>query len=133
MIDPNPRQRAKGDLERARPVDSPQIWIGREPALDLAFDLENVLPAPIQPEGLGENDEVLMPVELPDCFMIAGARAIEIGNEPEIAQAAGNSGAVVTAPVDGCSGIESGIEQGKMVSQNFGGQVLEVRMVGSAS
>src|SRR5439155_21422065 len=71
MPEPCPRERAKGHLQRARPVDSPQKRIRVQPALHLPECLVEILPPTGQPERLRQQREVLVSVQFPDHLVVA--------------------------------------------------------------
>src|SRR5207249_5873412 len=73
VVDPDPGQRAKRDLQRAGPVHSTQIGICGQPVDQLAFDLLQKFPASAQPERLRQHNQMLMAIELPDRLVIAYA------------------------------------------------------------
>src|SRR4029077_6081375 len=74
VINPEPGERAESDFERAGPVDAAMEGVLLDPALDLAADLIEAVGA----AHLGEHDQVLMAVELPDDLVIPGARGVEV-------------------------------------------------------
>src|SRR6266568_8980822 len=84
VVDPHPRKGAKGDLESARPVDPALKRVLLEPAFELALDLVEEILALGQQVGLSQQDQVLMAVELPNCFVVAGLGGVEIGNAAEV-------------------------------------------------
>ena len=71
--EPDPGKRPEGHLQRARPVDSAQERVGIQPTLHLAEGFVEVLAAPGQEKRLCQEREVLVTVQLPDRFVIAGS------------------------------------------------------------
>src|SRR5882762_2962117 len=84
MINPNPGERAERYLEGARPVDAALERILFEPALDLRADFEWVLFCSRQRIRLPQQNQVLVPVQLPYEFMVSHGGKIQIGNAPEV-------------------------------------------------
>ena len=60
-----------GQFEHARPVDACRRWVGRQPALQLFDETLSVFRLPGQPVGPAEREPVLVPIQLPDDFVIA--------------------------------------------------------------
>src|ERR1035437_2680025 len=102
---PVPGESAEGHLQGAGPVDSPQEWVGIQPALDLAEGFVQVLAAASQEERLCQEREVLVTVQFPDHFVIADSREVQIGRAPKVRRAARHPMQVVAPPVDHGSGI----------------------------
>ena len=70
-------------FEHARPVGADERWVGGEPVVQLP--LERVVEARLAGECVRPREEqpVLMPVELPDHFVVAGG-GIEIGHRSPV-------------------------------------------------
>ncbi len=87
MVDPDPRQRPERDLQRARPIDSALKRIPGDPALELRANLIQVRGVAGQQVRLRKNHQVLMPVQLPNDFVIARPapypRKARAGNRPD--------------------------------------------------
>src|SRR5215472_5379242 len=100
MKDPEPGKRAKGHLQRARPVDTAHVWVDRNPIFDLALDFrEKHLPA-AQALGLREQNQVLVTIHFPHYFVIADASEIQIGNAAEIGDIRFDATHIIAAPSD---------------------------------
>ena len=80
---PEPRQAPEREFEHARPVGADERWVGGEPVVQLP--LERVVEARLAGECVRPREEqpVLMPVELPDHFVVAGG-GIEIGHRSPV-------------------------------------------------
>src|SRR5271165_4841594 len=77
---PDPRQRSKGNFKRAGPVDSSLEWVVRPPMFQLANNLITVNGPAGHDECLGQQDQVLMAVDLPNPLVIAGSLGIDVGH-----------------------------------------------------
>src|SRR5579863_7612646 len=100
VIDPDPGESAESDFERAGPIDPALKRVLREPAFQFAFDLrEKLLPARKQ-ICLGQQNQVLVPVKLPDIFVVAGSGGVEVRYAAEKYCGSCHSAGVVAPPVD---------------------------------
>src|SRR5579871_3353055 len=66
MVDPDPGKRPESDFESARPVDPPPERVLLQPACELGLDLREIRRFSRQAEGLRQDDQVLVPVQLPN-------------------------------------------------------------------
>jgi hypothetical protein len=72
MPDLDPRQRAKRYFQRAGPVDTALERILFEPCGKLALDLCEEFAAAGKAECLCQQDQMLVAVQFPDDFVVAG-------------------------------------------------------------
>src|SRR5579872_2169195 len=118
MVDPDPGERAKRDLEGARPIHAALEGILCEPAFQLPADLVEKLLSSGQPVGLRQQHQVLMPVQLPNYLVIANAREIEIRYQPEITQSTLLPMDVIAPPVNLRPCVEDIPQQRETMCQN---------------
>src|ERR1019366_7101458 len=81
---PYPRQRAERDLESAGAVDAALKLVLRPPVFQLADHRVEVLVAPGDNKRLRQQNQVLVPVDLPYQLVVSGRCQIEIGDRPKI-------------------------------------------------
>ena len=85
MVDPDPRQTAKGNFQRASPVDAQRIGVRFAPTAPLGDQFVNVLVVPAQQSSLCQRDKVLVPVQFPGDFVVTHHSKIKKSNlEPWI-------------------------------------------------
>lgn len=118
MIDPDPGERAERDFESAGPIDAVLEGVLREPALQLPHDLgEKLLPAGKQ-ISLREQDQMLVAIDLPNAFVVAGAGSVEVGNAAEIQGAGFDAAHIIAAPADIGAGFEGDSEERESMVEN---------------
>src|SRR5215472_4758550 len=77
LENPDPGEGTKGDFQAASPVDSQRVGIGALPGVELAEDFFRIPAIVGQQAGLGQRDQVLMPVEFPCELVVADGDEIE--------------------------------------------------------
>ena len=122
MVNPNPGKGAEGHFERTRPIGSTMKWIRLDPTFQLRAKLVQVPLVGGQQVGLGQDHQVLMTIQFPNDFVIAGARRIQEGDAPEIDQTGLDTAPVIAPPLDLRPGINHGSEDWKPMGSNFGGE-----------
>ncbi len=65
---------------------------------------------------LRQDKQVLVPVQFPDRFVVAGTRRVQVGNKAEIFQPGLDPTQVVATPTNVGSGVDSGRENWKLVA-----------------
>src|SRR5262245_41254381 len=80
---PNPTQGPDRDLQGTGPIDAQLRWIGRQPAFPLPRNRFGIEALRVQGPGLGEQDKVLMPVDLPYPLVIADLPENQLRDPPE--------------------------------------------------
>ena len=78
--------------------------------------------SPDKQQSLSQHHEVLMPVQLPDDFVVPGARPVEIRNAAEIDGAGFDPGEIVAAPVDSGARFNLDTEKRESVGENLFGK-----------
>jgi hypothetical protein len=119
VVGPDPRQSAKTHFQRARPIDSPVVWIRREPALELRANLVEIIGVSRETERLRQQHQMLMTIRLPDYFVIAAAPHVQIGDSAKISQIALNPTSVIAAPGDFGAGVYGKAEDWKLMLPNL--------------
>src|SRR5205823_13548058 len=76
---PHPRDRAKGELQHAGPVDACERRVRGNPALQLANEDIPIAYVSREPAGAPERNPVLVAIDFPD-HLVVTARGIEIGH-----------------------------------------------------
>ncbi len=109
---PRPRKRPEGYLQRAGPVDAAQERVGVQPGFQLAEGLVQKGALAGEAEGLGQQHKLRMPVQLPDQFVVAHAREIQIGAAAKIGRGGRNAVYVIAAPFDLRPGFNLDSQQG---------------------
>ena len=106
MANPEPGQGPEGDLQRAGPVDADGVWVFALPVSPLREDLGSEAALAGGLPALGQRNEVLVTVQLPDDFVVADL--IEVEEWDLIPGFAGDALVVygVEVPVDGGTKIE---------------------------
>jgi len=100
MIHPDPRKRAERDLQRTRPIGSPMEWILLHPTIQLRAYFFEISRFAGQQVSLRQHHQVLMPVQLPDDFVVAREAGIEVWNAPEIERICFDASNVIAPPAD---------------------------------
>src|SRR5579863_3684480 len=95
VIDPNPGQCSQGDFEGTGPISPQMKRVGPNPALELRLNFIWVPCVTRQQPGLRQNDQVLMAVQFPDHFVVAGARSVQVGDEAKISETGFNAAHIV--------------------------------------
>src|SRR5712692_4332092 len=119
MKHPDPGERPESDFERAGPIDSPKKWIPLEPALQLIPDLSQEIVASGEQERLSQQHQMLMPIQLPDNFVVANFVEVEIGDAPEVDRTTRTPAQIITAPIDLLAGRNLKSKQRKLVSHDL--------------
>ena len=122
MVNPNPRKRAEGHFERTCPIGSTMKWIRLDPAFQLRANLVQVCGVTRQQVRLRQDHQVLMTVQFPNDFVIAGARSVQEGDAAEIDQTGINTARVIAPPVDLGAGIHDLSEDRESMRPNFLGE-----------
>ena len=133
VINPHPRKRSEGYLQRAAEVDAALERILLKPTLHLLTEIVEKLPPPSQSPGLREQNQLLMPIQLPDDFVVAHARRIQIRNTPEVQRLRLDPAAVVPAPPNRRTRGNLQAKQRKPACQDLLGQTLTLIGKWSAS
>src|SRR5579872_847725 len=115
MIDPKPRERAKRDFKRARPVDAAMERIRFRPRFDLGEDFGEICLVAREHKRLREQNQVLMTIQLPYDFVVTGTCRIEVGNAPKIIESRFAAAGVIASPVDRGSSVDRQAEERKTV------------------
>ena len=115
LIDPDPCERPKCDFERARPIDPAMERIFVHPTRELRTGFIQISGIPGQQVGLRQNHQVLMPVQLPNDFVIAGMRGIEEPNMAKIGQTSLDALQIIPAPMNLGAGIDGTAKDRKPV------------------
>src|SRR5581483_1574353 len=123
LVNPDPRKRPKRHLQRARPVDPAMKRIARDPALELGANFIQIPGFAGRKMGLRQHDQMLMPVQLPNHFVVAGSRRIQIGNQAEVTQPGLNSALVIATPLNLACGIYGCAEDWKLMAFDLIGQI----------
>jgi hypothetical protein len=99
------------------------------PCRNLFFDPPEILLVFIEQERLREQNKVLMAVHLPDDFVIARSRRVQIRTQAEVIRAGLDAAQIVAPPADVRAGAEFHAEQRQPVyanlardAQHFGGE-----------
>ena len=100
MVSPNPGQRPEGHFQRAGPIDSPAVRVLCKPALELSLNLFEICGVSGEPICLGQQHELLVPVQLPNELVVARPGCIKIWDSPEIIQPGLYFARVIAAPAD---------------------------------
>src|SRR5436190_1293176 len=100
VMNPDPGERAETDFERARPIDPSMQRILIEPTFDLPVNLFREIGAARQNVRLRQQDKMLVPVQLPDDLVIAGARGVEIRNAAEVDGGSFPAAHIIAAPLN---------------------------------
>src|ERR1700678_1662250 len=116
VVDPQPGQRPKPDLQSARPVRSAMKRVIRDPTVDLRANLIQVPNFARQPVGLGQNNQVLMTVQFPNQLVVAGAGSVKVRNAAKITQIGFDAARVIAPPMDVGPGVDSHREDWKLVA-----------------
>ena len=119
VVCPDPRQSAQRHFQRARPIDSPVVWICEEPALELRANLAEIIGVSRETERLRQQHQMLMTIRLPDHFVVAAAPCIEVGNPAEITETSLYTASVVAAPGDFGAGVDGQSEDWKLMLSNL--------------
>ncbi len=98
--DPHPGQSTKCDFQSAGPVDASLERILLKPAFELAWNFVEEIAASGKQMSLSQQDQVLVPIDLPDRLVVAGAVAVEVGNVPEVSGWRFDAARVVLPPAD---------------------------------
>jgi hypothetical protein len=119
VINPYPRERPKGDLESARPIDSAHERVVVEPAADLSLSFlqEGLFLAELV--RLSEEHQMLVSIQLPNLFVVTHTRGIEIRNSTEVRRAAIDAPAIIVAPMYVAAGAQRVSEQWNLVTEDF--------------
>ena len=80
LVQPDPRQTAKGNLQCASPVDPQRIRIRLDPTAPLCHQFASVLLVAAQQAGLGQRHQVLVTVQFPYDLVVAHHREIKKRN-----------------------------------------------------
>src|SRR5690349_1971822 len=106
--------------------------IGIDPAVELRPSLIQVALVAGKQEGLREQHQVLVPVQLPDDLVIAGFRSVQIRHAAEIVQTCFLAIRVVATPEDFWSRFDGQAEQRKAVLENLSGSPNYIRCEAAA-
>src|ERR1700722_9222869 len=123
MVDPDPGQRAKRYFERTGPVGSAMKRVACDPAVDLRANLVQISTVARQQIGLRQNNQMLMAIQLPDRFVVARARTIEIRNAAEVREPGFNPTHIVAPPANIGPGVDSGAKNWKLMALDLIGQI----------
>src|SRR5260370_31088331 len=130
-MDPDPRQAAKCDLESASPVDPLLNGILPTPAFELPHDLAQKLLAAGEQVSLRQQHQVLMPVEFPDTFVVAGLGRVEIGNAPKIHGLRFHAAGIIPPPANIWIGLQRCAQQRDAMRQYLFRNVEAIACEGS--
>ena len=118
---PDPRQGAECDFESARPVDAALKRILLHPTAQFALNFLYTGSIVEEQKRLRQHDQMLVAVQLPNPFVIAGAMNIEIGNHPKIRKAGAFVVDVIAPPFNIRSGCDLSGEQRELMAQDAAG------------
>ena len=120
---PKPGQRAKRDFECAGPIGSAMKSVLGNPTFQLRLNLVEIHGLASQPIRASQNNQVLVPVQFPDYFVIARARRIQVGDAAKVSKAGFNAARVIPTPVDFRPRVNNRSENWKLVSLDLVGEV----------
>src|ERR1700682_3376323 len=112
-IHPNPRQRPKAHLQRASPVDPPLKWILPPPALQLPHNLVEPGIVPRNQPDLRQQNQMLMPVQLPDVLVVPRPRRVQIRNQPKVPSPGFLPAPIIPPPPNLVTSLDSPAQQWK--------------------
>ena len=130
VVNPDPGERAERHLEGAGPVDAALERVRLHPAFPLRKGVVQKLRPARQPPRLREQNQVLMPIDLPDDLVVARARGIEVRNAAEVGGSGLDAAGVIAPPADVPPGLYVEAEQRETAPQNVPGDALDVGRVG---
>src|SRR5579872_5442692 len=96
------------------------------PRFDLRKYLGEICLVSAEHKRLREQDQVLMAIQLPNDFVIACARRVEIGNAPEIIEAGFAAAHVIAPPVDRGSRVDRQAKKRKAMRANLGSRAMNL-------
>ena len=73
--------------------------------------------------GLRQDNQVLMPVQFPDRFVVAGARRVQVSNAAKVGEAGFDAARIVAPPADFRPCIDDRSQNWKAVALDLLGQV----------
>ena len=120
MIDPKPGQCSKRHFECAGPVGSPMKRVLGDPTFELQANLIQMPGLASQPIGPRQNNQVLVPVQFPDGFVIARARRVQVGDAAKVGKAGFNAARIVATPADFRPRVERSFRELEMVVAGSG-------------
>ena len=127
--EPRPGQAAERRFERTGPIHAAQERVPIHPAFQLAERFVQIRPIAAQQKSLGEQWQVLMAIQLPNHFVVAHPREIEIRHGAEIGSPRGDAAGVIAPPVYVRPRFDGQPEQRKAVLQQALGQRQNLRGV----
>ena len=131
--EPRPGQAAERRLEGAGPIDAAQERVLIHPAFQLAERFVQELPPAAQQKGLGQQRQMLMAIQLPDHFVVANPREIEIRHEAEIGSPRGDAVGVIAPPVYVRPCFDGQSEQREAMLQHALGKRQHLRRIGCST
>jgi hypothetical protein len=93
------------------------------PAFELRADFIQMAAVACKQIRLRQHNQVLVPVQFPDYFVVARARGVEVRNAAKVTEAGFNAAQIVAAPVDIGAGVDGAGENWKLVALDPIGQI----------
>ena len=97
--------------------------VTRDPTVELRANLVQVPNFARQPVGLRQNNQVLMPVQFPNQFVVARARRVEVRNAAEVDQTGFDAAQVIAPPADVGPDVNGHRENWKLVALDLIGEI----------
>ncbi len=117
--DPDPGKGPEGDFQGAGPIDALLKRVLLPPALNLGEDRVQIFLRPAEEKGLGEQNQMLMAVQLPNVLVVAGFGRIEVGNQAKVLRLRDDVVKVIATPFDARPGFEDVAEERELVRDDL--------------
>ena len=133
MPDPNPGPGAEGDFERAAPVNAAPRRIRGVPTGEKSCDAIQELAVLREAPGLGHGHQILVAIQFPDHFMVAGEGAVQIRDTPKVGRAGHFAGNNIAPPFGRDSPLLGFSEQDVAAAQGLFGDAFHMLGEGTAA